>query len=1084
MNEIKLKTIFKRDPTRAIEPVQKVDDLDEEQVKQDIDEFVPTESIQKVLSEITKLIDQEHQHRFLYVHAMFGSGKSHLLKLIGLAMQKFDQLTWSDLNPGKRLADRYTVFQNFRREVTKLNRQFIPLQLNLLDRDPATSPTIARMVFDQYARSEGFPLEPEWLSYWLWQAKYERDFYEELVNAKDDDGRSFNQINSNPGKIRNWLLDVVPGVTGLSPQDLEKEFEASQEKLENFGSHDLSHVLKTTEKELGKKDRPVEFVIGLDEIALYVGDNAIYYYEIIETCQALRDGPNPIIIGTGQWSIRDIHKNLKGGTGDEYEWLFNEVELQATEIEEIVKKRWLEKNTDKEDIILERLNNFLKGNLDVFNEINSASIDENDWLLSYPFRPDDLGHIRECFEELLTEGVAVADRDYARERALLVLIRILFSERGWAEKNLGAIVPWYELFELLLEETNLIKSWVDALINGDISQNVKDRENPEELVKAAKVLFLVNRTPSLKNSAQNVAYLRLNHFSASLDEYVEETKKLLDVLVDEKVAFEDQGKYRLLQENEIDVQEEIRQKKGAIPIFQIEESLKKKIVENSGNTLDDKDRASYGEKDFSDDLRRVPYDYEYSIFDEKFSRKALEGNGVNIRIGCWLDESKRSVELRTGVQSWQEKSSLHQDDLLVAIGISGSLEGQVRDWLAHKIVLSGNYESSLSDLRSEERRLERNVDEEILEALNSASIYIRNEDGSLGEFKPKFISTLKRVVGRKFPDRKVLSLNVSEIDDAKGIKGFFSKRADWPRPNASEELKLLGIDGRRRSLSEDGFLKKICNYFNEQITLKGKDLTEYIADNYPGTPYETIELVVICLWSSGRLTVFQDGEVVDKSDKLAWILRSRSRFKETRLQFGEIRKEKLALMKDFLKKLSNKSVSSNLPGELKEEISEYIKKYRSEINNNISKIHKELPEVDDFELLKSFINKADIQNALTNEEIKMQKLKENAERYRHAINWLKSDLYDQLPDEMSSMSDEQKSTTAYRKLSRIREGSVIPAKQDDVKELIKETDKEKNGPEPPEDDDSDEEKESKEYKEITKKIDQINEKTLVFVKED
>ncbi|MEF8847341.1 MAG: hypothetical protein V5A57_02865, partial [Candidatus Paceibacterota bacterium] len=1063
MNEIKLKTLFERDPTRSIEPVQKVDDLAEEQVKQDIDEFVPTESIRKVLSEITKLIDQEHQHRFLYVHAMFGSGKSHLLKLIGLAMQKSDQLTWSDLNPGKRLADEYTVFQNFRREVTESNRQFIPLQLNLLDRDPATSPTIARMVFNQYARSEDFPLEPEWLSYWLWQAKYERDFYEDLVVAKDDDGRAFAQIKSNPGKIRSWLLDVVPGVTDLSQRDLKEEFEDSQEKLEEFGAQDLAYVLGTTEKALGEKDQPVEFVIGLDEIALYVGDNAIYYDEIIETCQTLKAGPNPIIIGTGQWSIRDIHGNLKGSSGDEYAWLFNEIELEAAEIEKIVTKRWLEKNPDMENLLLERFNNFINENEDVLGGISSLTIDEGNWLLTYPFRPDDLGHLRQCFEELLTEGVAVADRDYARERALLVLIRILFSERGWAEKELGALVPWNELFELLLEETNLIRGWVDALINGDISQNVKGYSNSEELVKAAKVLFLVNRTPSLENSAKNVAFLRLNHFAASLDEYVEETKELLNTLVDEKVAFKDQGKYRLLQENEIDVQEEIRQKKGAIPIFQIEESLKEKIVENSGGTLDNKNRASYGEKDFSDDLRRVLYDYDYTIFDDKFSRKSLEGNGINIRIGCWLKESERSMELSAGVQSWQEKTNLHQDDLLIAIGISGSLEEQLKDWLAHKLVLSGNYGSSLSDLRSEKRRLNRNVKEQILEALNSASIYLTNKGGSIGEFKPDFSSTLKRVIDKKFPDRKVLSLNISEIDDAKGVKDFFSG-ADWPRPDDVKELEMLGIDESRHSLTEDGFLKKICNDFNEQITLKGKDLNEYIADNYPGTPYETIELIVISLWSSERLTVFQEGEVVEKPSNLARILRSRSRFKETRLQFGEVRKEKLALMRDFLRDLSSKPVSSGLPGELKEEISEYIEEYRSEVNSNISKIHKELPEVEDLELLKSFINKPDIQNALSNEEIELQKLKEVSERYRQAINWLDSDLYRRLPDKMSKMSEEQKSTTEYRKLSQIQEGSLIPAKQDDVKELIEGTKKGETGPAPPDNGGSGkEEKETKEY---------------------
>nr|WP_235271350.1 hypothetical protein [Halorubrum saccharovorum] len=76
--------LFHSDPTRQLEEVQKVNAR--EQAETDVREFYETDSAERVLTELGETIKTHpgEAARFLYIHATFGSGKTHLLKLVGL----------------------------------------------------------------------------------------------------------------------------------------------------------------------------------------------------------------------------------------------------------------------------------------------------------------------------------------------------------------------------------------------------------------------------------------------------------------------------------------------------------------------------------------------------------------------------------------------------------------------------------------------------------------------------------------------------------------------------------------------------------------------------------------------------------------------------------------------------------------------------------------------------------------------------------------------------------------------------------------------------------------------------------------
>jgi len=99
-----ISNLFHSDPTRQLEEVQKVNAR--ERAETDVAEFYETKSAERVLTELGDVIETHpgEAARFLYLHATFGSGKTHLLKLIGLvADTESEFLTWVPNSPNSGL---------------------------------------------------------------------------------------------------------------------------------------------------------------------------------------------------------------------------------------------------------------------------------------------------------------------------------------------------------------------------------------------------------------------------------------------------------------------------------------------------------------------------------------------------------------------------------------------------------------------------------------------------------------------------------------------------------------------------------------------------------------------------------------------------------------------------------------------------------------------------------------------------------------------------------------------------------------------------------------------------------------------
>src|SRR5207253_6337340 len=85
-----IKTLFANDIDRRIEEVIKVDQTDEEILRDEIDEYVVTDAIRAHYTGVLELYretpNKPHEGIAVWVSGFFGSGKSSFAKMLGLAI--------------------------------------------------------------------------------------------------------------------------------------------------------------------------------------------------------------------------------------------------------------------------------------------------------------------------------------------------------------------------------------------------------------------------------------------------------------------------------------------------------------------------------------------------------------------------------------------------------------------------------------------------------------------------------------------------------------------------------------------------------------------------------------------------------------------------------------------------------------------------------------------------------------------------------------------------------------------------------------------------------------------------------------
>lgn len=890
----KLASIFYRDPERPLEEIQKVDVTKE--AARDVEEFYETDSAREVLEQLGHLVEQAPSlgPRFLYIHATFGSGKTHLLKLIGYATGQVEV----PKNVPSLLARRFSGFKEFRRSLQEAGHAdiFVPVFLNLLNRDATKEPPLPLMLFEAIGERLGYPTDPRWLVEFLMQrerASEAKDFWERVASYEVDGETLLDKCTHDRGRIRLWLARAIPQIASdvgmsWSDADVQAWIEEAVDKVsaQSFGASDLSNRVSWAQELLSTRlECTAELLLGLDEIALFVGDKQGRYTELRQLMQTLIDGPNPLVIGTGQWGLRDVHERFVGPPSDQA-WYSQEVKLKGADTEVIVRKRWLQKNSQGSEQVAGLVGK-MPSPPPAFPTIGSRE----EVVESYPLRSSDLKHIREVMQTLLAKD-RLTGRDYVQGRALLVLVRALFAKHGWSSKSLGAIVPWHQVFVLLKEETTLIPTWVVDLI-GSLKDKPIGRLSRVEAV--AKVVYLVNRltkSTSIQATEDTIVYLLLDKVDADEAQLRSDVRSALAALVEKKYAFaEDKSPgrvYRLLTEEEVTLAERIEERASQIHMPRLRATILEWMQEFSSLLITSDMRR---EIDIAN-ARAVPLTVYYSVL-QALPEPKRHPTAVALRVAA-VERNAAAVK-----EQWLQHNAgpAPHEDVLVVMELPANFENSLRQYLATQDVLR-NETQAFREIESDQRARKQELRAELREVLHQSAVFASSAETSRGSFGEVCASLItERVVPSKFPQRRTLQQPLQHMDDAQGLAAFFRDGAKWPL--ARKDAGTLGVDVHNHALLDEpdawptALSRTVRERFGDTL-VNGEDLLTLIEEErgvYLGTPLETLAALLLTMATARTIQLRTAGDLIRSPREMGRSLRTKTELQRLSVRFEPPPKE-------------------------------------------------------------------------------------------------------------------------------------------------------------------------------------------------
>lgn len=1018
-----------RQPTRELEPIQKVDKTD--QIETDIDEFYETDSAKRVLKDTAAIVaNDDIDHRFRYVHATFGSGKSHLLKLIGVATGELEGLE----SYAHELANTTSGFKEFREAIADSHIDHLqPLFLNLLDRDRDDT-KLPLILYEELGRRRGYHTELPWLLEFCWQLDIEHGLWEQLQTFEHE-SLQLADVVDRPASLRPWLQQAIPKLDGAAAAGLDSQtavddrIDAAAAAIDPdaFGPDDLVERLHRTKRHLEQDGDTYEYLIGLDEIAIYVGDQQQRYEEVVDTVTALIEGLNPPILGTGQWPMRDMQQNFLGEVDDDA-WYAQEVKLEGADTETIVRKRWLQKSKEgAEHIDSQLLADAPKLEPTLTEDAEPPT--HNDPVEAYPFRDLDLWLLRDTMQGLI-EGDRDTDREYIQGRALLARVRSLFVNHGWATDPPGVIVPWNELFDIIDDDTELISAWATDLISR--VESTLD----EATAETAKALFLLSQVDTVPRTAENLTRLLIDDVETDIDTLTETVEGHLEDLVRKNLIREstetEPSTYTILSEEEIQFWQEVQQEATELPEHQVQNNIREFIQEADPTRLpahEGTQTGSFG------DLEGITYTVRYAI-DRSIPDSVTEEYDKLVFRVLVHDEDTISDERK----QWQEAHSgpTGREDILITIKITETTRRQVRELIGMQQVLRGMADPS-PDHRLDQQSMQEEVEDDLRDRLNDAEVYRPQREAAYGKYLQNLDDAVKNAVKDKFPDRKYID-HTLQMEDLEAFIDFFKNGGPWPL--SGDDADELGVNPVPGTISNGWAIEFLeLDRFDTDERVSGERVLEVIngrGGRFLGTPVEALQTLLFVLVADDRIAIRADGERLTDTREIARNITSTTRFEDAIVVFDPSPPPED--LSDVYAALVGEDPDSDDTQDLLSGIETWATDHAQEFNTVVSRADLEfsshLTMATLNKALKPAFGDAELDPALlTNEEVV-----EQADRYASTAPLFIADdgedpLWDQLTTVSTWLTNNYPTASVTGSVSTATSGSQIPS-ADRVESLL------------------------------------------------
>jgi len=867
----KIGELFQKDVSRRIEEVIKVGQDDEETVKNEIEEYIVTDSIRDhyrhVLDEYNRGRTDPSEGIGTWVSGFFGSGKSSFAKILGYILSAKNVMGENTAELFAERAQDETI-----KDLLKVINSTIPTYAVIFDvseeRGAKTSnermtEILYKVLLRELDYSEDFDLAEleidlegrgeleEFVE--LYEKTYTKDPWKK---AKKRAGRAISEASR--------ILHEMDSVT--YPQA-----DSWSNSIGKKGRADISsNLLVERSFELmarREKDRALIFVI--DEVGQYISRSVDKMLDLQAVVQAFgRESKNRVkagkavaptwIIVTSQEKLDEVVSSLDSRKiemarlKDRFPIM---VDLAPADITDITAKRVLQKTPAAEEFLsnlFDRVEGRLNTNCNLERTSMKSAVTKQDFINFYPYLPHYIDLSIDIMSGIRLQPGAPKDTGGSNRTIIKQAQQMLVSEKvNLAEQPLGRLVTMDKIYDLVEGNLTTEKRKDIAGIGNDFS------DKPFYL-KVAKAICLLEFPRKLPRTSKNIAAVLCEDiYGESMQPLVEEALKSLESANYIKATGEG---YKLQTSQEKNWEEERR---GFAPKPVNRNEIKRNILDE---IFDHKVRTySYGSKTFKVGL----------VVDEV--KIGAEGDvPIHVIVAEDADDFKaQSKEARA-----ESREPTKKNEIYLIFTLSEEIHKRIEE-LHRSNEMIGKYEriaaqgkidpESSSSLGDEKRRLDsihRELKAKFRQVVSDGVIYfqgVENDNSGLGKDLPEIL--------RSFLDRKIMDLYPNLEMGAVKLKG------DEPEKilaavnlNGLPQVFYDGVGGLGLVIKQDeryvptssapiakellDFITNKCSY-SEKAT--GKDIENHFGGFGYGWERDVLRVVLAALFRGGAIEVTYQG---------------------------------------------------------------------------------------------------------------------------------------------------------------------------------------------------------------------------------
>jgi hypothetical protein len=798
---MKIQDLFLKPVERPIEGVIKADD--QRHLLTEVEEFVVTREVGKGLEEFVERYLNETNANGAWISGFFGSGKSHLLKILSLLLDS------RPLEGGQHPKD--IILPRIEDEVLRGNlikAARIPARSILFNIDQKadhiggdSSAPILEVFVKVLNELRGYHGKQGHV------AKFEHDLDRtgQFAAFKETyqhlNGRPWEQDRDALATVRKKAFVTAYVAHFKVPED--EAYRIVSQLREDYRL-DIQTFAEQVKQYIDQQGKDFRLNFFVDEVGQFIGQNSklmLNLQTVAETLATVCDGRAWVFV-TSQADLPGIigdMESVQAGQFSKIEARFKtKINLSAADVLEVIGKRLLAKK-EAEPQALTAIYDPDKDNLATLFRFSDESLDYKPWRGSdefcdlYPFAPFHFHLFQRCVQQLSKHEIFAGRHTSVGQRSLLAVFQEVLKQMR--ASKVGELATFDRLYEGISS----------ALRPDKVTPIVQAPANIHDpfAIRVLKALFLLKWEKAFKATPRNVAILLIDRPNLDIAAHEKAVKVALELLAGQSYLQRNGDLYEFLTDTEKDVEVEIKN-------TEVEDSQVVKLL---------------SEVLFADVLRDPKIRFEANSQDYPYARKLddqLVGKDAEIGLNIVTPDHPNHAEAST-----LAAQNTGKPELLLVLPANLRLIDEARHFLKTQKFIQQNTGGSLDENRraillerGQQNSRRRAALQEICSDLFSRSpIYLNGsklDSINYGEPRTRFHKAGQELISFAFPNLRMLKGSYDEVGLSKALLEPDDLLTGGQMPVSEAEQEILTYVQRNQNQGERTSVEEMVRQFGRR----------------------------------------------------------------------------------------------------------------------------------------------------------------------------------------------------------------------------------------------------------------------------